>query len=137
MPVQNPFMRQLGLIHPILQAPLAGGGDTPELVAAVGEAGGLGFIGAAYLTPQQISETSQAVGVRTAKRFGINLFAPPPETPPFPEQEAALALIAPFYKELELPLPSLPGSADNTFPGQLAAALESGASAFSFTFGVL
>ena len=28
--------------YPIIQAPMAGGGDTPELVAAVCEAGALG-----------------------------------------------------------------------------------------------
>ncbi len=42
---------RLGLRHPVIQAPLAGGGDTPALVAAVAEAGALGFIGASYLTP--------------------------------------------------------------------------------------
>ena len=32
------------LDHPIIQAPLAGGPSTPELTAAVGNAGGLGFL---------------------------------------------------------------------------------------------
>jgi nitronate monooxygenase len=31
----------------VIQAPMAGAGDTPALVAAVSEAGGLGCIGAA------------------------------------------------------------------------------------------
>ena len=52
MAIENALTRRLGLAHPIIQAPLAGGGDTPALVAAVGEAGALGFIGAAYLTPR-------------------------------------------------------------------------------------
>src|SRR5579872_5634351 len=99
MPMQNSFMQRMGLVHPILQAPLAGGGDTPELVAAVSEAGGLGFIGAAYLTPQQIIEAAKAVRARTAKRFGINLFAPLPEPQPG-NVNAAIELVAPFYKEL-------------------------------------
>jgi nitronate monooxygenase len=30
--------------HPIIQAPRAGGSDTPALVAAVGNAGGMGSI---------------------------------------------------------------------------------------------
>ncbi|MCG8690460.1 MAG: nitronate monooxygenase, partial [Minwuiales bacterium] len=38
-------MQRLNLTHPIIQAPMAGGGDTPALVAAVCEAGGIGFIG--------------------------------------------------------------------------------------------
>ncbi len=136
MPMQNSFMQRMGLVHPILQAPLAGGGDTPELVAAVSEAGGLGFIGAAYLTPQQIIEAAKAVRARTAKRFGINLFAPLPEPQPG-NVNAAIELVAPFYKELGLPLPSLPISAGTSYAEQLAAALDTGASAFSFTFGIL
>ena len=60
MPMPTILTERLGLTHPIVQAPLAGGGDTPELVAAVSEAGGLGCIGAAYLTPSQISERARA-----------------------------------------------------------------------------
>ena len=33
---------------PVVGAPLAGGPSTPELAAAVSEAGGLGFIAAVY-----------------------------------------------------------------------------------------
>jgi nitronate monooxygenase len=35
----------------IVLAPLAGGLSTPELAAAVSNAGGLGFLGGAYLAP--------------------------------------------------------------------------------------
>lgn len=41
--------RMLGIEHPIVQAPMAGGPTTPELVAAVSNAGGLGSLGAAFL----------------------------------------------------------------------------------------
>jgi nitronate monooxygenase len=115
---------------------MAGGGDTPELVAAVGNAGGTGFIGAAYLTPAQITDSARAVRALTSRRFGINLFAPLPP-PPAQDLSAAIARLAPFYAELGLPAPS-PGPAPaDAFDAQLAAALESGASAFSFTFGLL
>ena len=41
----------LGLLeHPIVQAPMGGGPSTPALAAAVGEAGGLGFLAAGYRT---------------------------------------------------------------------------------------
>jgi nitronate monooxygenase len=128
---------RLGLRHPVIQAPLAGGGDTPALVAAVCEAGALGFIGASYLTPGQIAETSRAVRAQTARPFGINLFAPlhAPEAPL--EPGLALARLEPFYAELALPRPELPKLVADAFDEQLAAALESGASVFSFTFGVL
>jgi len=71
MPISNRLTRRLGLTHPIIQAPLAGGGDTPDLVAAVCNAGALGFIAAAYLTPPQIIDTSRAVPERTSRPFGI------------------------------------------------------------------
>jgi nitronate monooxygenase len=35
---------------PIVLAPMAGGPTTPELVAAVSQAGGLGFLAAGYLS---------------------------------------------------------------------------------------
>src|ERR671922_2677067 len=100
MPLSSPLTDQLGLRHPIIQAPLAGGGDTPDLVAAVCKAGALGFIGASYLTPPQIVEACRAVRARTARPFGINLFAPlpAPEVPRDPRP--ALDRVAPFYAEL-------------------------------------
>jgi nitronate monooxygenase len=128
---------RLGLRHPIIQAPLAGGGDTPELIAAVSEAGAFGFIGAAYLTPPQILEAAQAVKARTKRPFGISLFAPlhAPEVPN--DFGPALRCLAPYHVELGLAPPEIPAPKPDAFPGQFAAALESGASVFSFTFGIL
>ncbi len=137
MPSKNELMRRLKMIHPVIQAPLAGGGDTPELIAAVGEAGGLGFIGAAYLTPQQILEAARAARTLTARPFGISLFAPQPLPDPPKDPRAALECVAPFYAELGLPPPQPPAVAADSFGEQLAAALEGGASVFSFTFGIL
>jgi nitronate monooxygenase len=129
--------KRLRLTHPIIQAPMAGGGDTPDLVAAVCNAGGLGSVGAAYLTPAQISEVGAAVRARTTRPFGINLFAPlpPPEFPDYAGR--AIENVAPFFSELGLPAPEIPKSEGDRFPEQLAAALETDASVFSFTFGLL
>ena len=137
MSAETSLTRLLGLSHPIIQAPLAGGGDTPELVGAVCEAGGLGFIGAGYLSPTAIAESSRAVRARTARPFGINLFAPLP-APGLPGNASeALRSVAPFYAELGLPPPALPAPATHSFDDQLLAALDGGASVFSFTFGML
>jgi nitronate monooxygenase len=134
---ETPLMQRLGLKHPIIQAPMAGGGDTPALVAAVCEAGGLGCIGAAYSTPDQIHALAQEVRKRTSAPFGVNLFATP-ELPEFPEDPGpSLARVAPFYAELGLPPPSLPPMKSGQFAEQLAAVRESGAAVFSFTFGTL
>ncbi len=105
-------------------------------MAAVSEAGGLGFIGAAYLTPAQIAESARDVRARTRRPFGINLFAPLPAPAPA-DAAAAIARIAPYYAELGLERPAPPSLPADTFDAQLASALDSGAAIFSFTFGVL
>lgn len=130
------LLERLSVAHPIIQAPLAGGGDTPTLVAAVGNAGALGFMGAAYLTPEQIGEAAKEVRARSTRPFGINLFAPQP-APPAGDVRAAIARVAPYFAELGLEPPSAPTLPAESFDAQLSAALESGAAAFSFTFGLL
>lgn len=54
----------LDVEHPIIQAGMAGG-TTPELVAAVSEAGGLGTLGAAYLSPDTTREAISEVRALT------------------------------------------------------------------------
>jgi len=48
--------RLLGTRYPIVQAPMAGGFTTPELVAAVSNAGALGSLGAAILPPDELRD---------------------------------------------------------------------------------
>ncbi|HYF85415.1 NAD(P)H-dependent flavin oxidoreductase [Azospirillum sp.] len=127
---------RLGLRSPVIQAPMAGGGDTAALVAAVNEAGGLGFVGAAYLTDAQIAERALDIRSRTALPFGINLFAPTPAPGPAPMMANALARVAPFYAELGLPAPEAPSAAGDGFDRQFAALLDSGAVYYSVTFGL-
>ncbi|MGC3963352.1 MAG: nitronate monooxygenase [Rhodocyclaceae bacterium] len=137
MPMDTPLARMLGLQHPIIQAPMAGGGDTPALNAAVSEAGGMGFIGGAYLSAEQLLVAAGEVRAKTARPFGVNLFAPQPEQEVSEADiERAMAAVRPYYDELglEVPHPALP---KNRFDDQFAAVLESGASAFSFIFGTL
>ena len=136
MPIRTVLTERLGLAHPIIQAPMAGGGDTPALVAAVSEAGGLGSIGAAYLTPEQIAAACAAVRGKTTRPFGINLFAPQPP-PMYVEASSALSRVAPFLAELGLPAPAPPAPPVSSFDAQLAAAIDGGASVVSFTLGML
>jgi nitronate monooxygenase len=64
------------LKHPIVLAPLAGGASTPELTAAVSEAGGLGFLASGYLTPEALEERIVRMRELTDAPFGVNLFVP-------------------------------------------------------------
>jgi len=131
------LMQRLGLEHPVIQAPMAGGGDTPELAAAVSEAGGLGFVGGAYLPPEQIKATGEAIRARTNRSYGVNLFAPlpPPEAPA--DLSRSVEVVARYYAEFGLPKPTEPVLPPDLFEARLQAALDSGAQVFSFAFGLL
>lgn len=61
---------------PIVLAPLAGGPSTPELAAAVSQAGGLGFLAAGYLSAEETRTRIAAVRAATDRPFGVNLFVP-------------------------------------------------------------
>lgn len=138
MPIRTELTARLDLAHPIIQAPMAGGATTAALVAEACNAGALGSIAAAYLDARQIAELAAAVRARTTRPFGINLFAPlPPPAGAAIDAGRALARVAPFYRELGLPAPTMPAWGGELFDETLAAALESGASVLSFTFGLL
>src|SRR3954454_2873914 len=64
------------LRHPIVLAPLAGGASTPELTAAVSEAGGLGFLASGYLSTEALEDRIARVRERTDAPFDVNLFVP-------------------------------------------------------------
>jgi nitronate monooxygenase len=67
------------LIHPIVQAPMAGGPSTPALAAAVSSAGGLGFLAAGYQPPERVRGDLDRLRslLPLSAPFGINVFAPP------------------------------------------------------------
>jgi nitronate monooxygenase len=60
----------------VVAAPMAGGASTPDLVAAVGEAGGFGFLAGGYLTTEQLAAQVAGVWDLTSRPFGVNLFVP-------------------------------------------------------------
>ena len=55
---------------------MAGGPSTPELAAAVGAAGGLGFVAAGYRSAAQVAEDLARTRALTEAPFGVNLFVP-------------------------------------------------------------
>lgn len=85
------------LALPIVGAPMAGGPTTPELVAAVSNAGGLGMLAAGYYSPEQIEADVLAVRELTDKPFGVNLFSP---TEPDENPEDAEALLQQYREAL-------------------------------------
>jgi len=69
------------LARPIIGAPMGGGPSTPELVAAVSGAGGLGFLAAGYKRAEDLAAEIAATRELT-DRFGVNLFVPGPPAHP-------------------------------------------------------
>jgi nitronate monooxygenase len=61
---------------PIVLAPLAGGPTTPQLAAAVADAGGLGFLAAGYLTAAALAEQIRQARELTSGPLGVNVFVP-------------------------------------------------------------
>ncbi len=55
-PLSNALCERLGIRHPVVLAGMAGGPTTPELVAAVSEAGGLGTFGLTGMTTDAVRD---------------------------------------------------------------------------------
>jgi len=62
----------LGIEYPIIQGGMARVAKAP-LVAAVSEAGGLGVLGGAAMTPEELRDQIREVRRNTSKPFGVNL----------------------------------------------------------------
>lgn len=71
--LQNELCDRFQIRYPLIQAGMAGGPTTVELVAAVSNAGGLGTLGAAYMEPTAIRHSIQEIRKRTDQPFAVNL----------------------------------------------------------------
>ena len=98
MRILNAMFSPRDLPLPLVGAPMAGGPSTPELVAAVARAGGLGMIAAGYLSASKLAEVIDASFAlcdgspsrrpahgfpnresSVGGRIGVNLFVPNPD----------------------------------------------------------
>ena len=131
----NSFTEECGIVHPIIQAPMAGGPSTPELVAAVSNSGGLGFLGVGYLTPEQIDLEIHKVRELTDRPFGVNLFGPESNTK-LSISPKVLKRLEEYSLELGIESPDLPGSPKHSFEDQLSVIIDNDVPVFSFTFGI-
>jgi nitronate monooxygenase len=87
-----------GIQLPIIQAPMAGSQGS-ELAIAVSNAGGLGSLPCAMLTPAVIRTELQAIQAATDQPFNVNFLC---HTPPTADAKRAAAwreLLAPYFRE--------------------------------------
>ena len=76
--LSTPLCKLLNIRYPIIQAGM-GGFTTPELVAAVSNAGGLGILGATRMSSEQTRDAIGKIKKLTSNPFGVNLLLAPPE----------------------------------------------------------
>ena len=130
------LLKRMNIELPIIQGPLGGGPSTPELVAAVSNAGGLGSLGAAYLAPDQITDAILRIRSLTRNPFQVNLFAGGWDANARADPAPMLEILAEIHHTLGLPAPTPPLPKPDPFPEQFEAVQESRPPIFSFTFGI-
>ncbi|MCX4786646.1 nitronate monooxygenase [Streptomyces sp. NBC_01221] len=121
--------------YPIVQAPMAGGVSCPELVAAVAEAGGLGFLAAGYKTADGMYHEIKQLRGLTGQPFGVNLFMPQPALADPSAVEVYRHQLAGEATWYETPLGDPDSGGDDNYDAKLAILLEDPVPAVSFTFG--
>ncbi|MDI3211579.1 nitronate monooxygenase [Arthrobacter sp. AL12] len=124
----------------IVAAPMAGGTSTPAFVAAVHDAGGLGFLAAGYK-----SVDAMQAEIRSARasgtRFGMNVFVPDPaQLPPSAAVRAQLedyrARLRPDAQRYGVEVPPLRLDDDDHWKGKIDALLADPVELVSFAFGL-
>lgn len=129
--------RQLQIKYPIIQAGMAGGATTPELVASVSNAGGLGTLGAGYMTPEQMRLSIRKIREYTRFPFAVNLFIPESSAEASDEKlQPMRQILQPYREGLGLEEELELGKVAESFEEQVRVLLEEEVPAFSFTFGI-
>ncbi len=122
------------LRRPIVAAPMAGGISTPQLVAALHDAGGLGFLAAGYRSVDDLVGQIHDVRRRGADVFGVNLFVPDREPVDLDSVLAYRHRLEPLAQRFGAALP-MPYDDDDGWDAKIAALLDDPVPIVSFTFG--
>jgi nitronate monooxygenase len=126
-----------GIELPIIQAPMAGSVGS-EMVIAVSEAGGLGSLPCAMLSPEQMRTELGIIRQRTSRPINLNFFCHnPPQADPAREAAWKRRLES-YYVELGLdPQAPAPAAARAPFDGAMCGLVEEFApEVISFHFGL-
>src|SRR5690606_8104092 len=99
------FFRRLGLQHPIIQAPMVGV-STPQLAAAVSNAGALGSIGLGASNASQARDMIRKTRALTSAPLTVNLFRQRPAVADAARESAWLEYLAPLFRELNAEPPA-------------------------------
>lgn len=137
---QTSITALLGIRYPILLGPMGGGFSTPELLAAVSNAGGLGSFGAYTLDPAELLRVGSVIKSLTDKPYNINLWVSDVDAEiadySVENLEKVKALFKPYFDSLSIPLPELNPNIASRFHRQVDALFEIRPAVFSFIFGI-
>jgi nitronate monooxygenase len=122
------------LTAPIVLAPLAGGPSTPELTAAVSEAGGLGFLASGYLSAEEARERIAAVRDLSSGPFGLNVFVPD-DHPSDPDELAAYRERLHAWADRRGVKVGEPRASDDEWNRKIELLADTAVDVVSFTFG--
>jgi nitronate monooxygenase len=136
----NEFTRRLKLDAPIVQGPFGSGLSAVDLVIAVSESGGLGSFGVHHLDGAGMRDIAAQIRARTSRTFALNLWIPlgDSDDPKVSDTQwsAAIELLTPYYRKLDVPLPSRPARFGPRYEEQIETLIELAPPVFSFVFGI-
>lgn len=138
MPNNHSLLSRLGIAMPIIQAPMAGVA-TPQLAAAVSNAGGLGSVGAAAWNVEQTREKIIATRALTTRPFNVNVFCHVTPEKDAEREAAWLGHLAPLFAEVGATPPGTLESGYKSFVGDdemLKMLLQERPAVVSFHFGL-
>jgi len=95
------FQQLFGIELPIIQAPMAGSQGS-ALAIAVSEAGGLGSLPCAMLSPEAMRAELAAIRAATTRPYNVNFFCHVPPQPDAARDAAWREVLAPYYAEFGL-----------------------------------
>lgn len=120
----NALTDLLGIEWPIVQAPMAGAQGS-ALAIAVCEAGGLGSLPCAMLSPEALREELTRIRAATSRPFAVNFFCHEQPTPDERREAGWRKRLAPYFGELGIDAGSLPsGPGRSPFSAELADVIE-------------
>jgi nitronate monooxygenase len=127
----------LGVELPIIQAPMAGVQGS-ALAIAVSNAGGLGSLPCAMLSPALMRDELERITAQTQRPYNVNFFCHRKPTPSIERESAWRAAVAPYFREFGLELDAIPVQpARQPFDDEAAEVLNSFKPAVvSFHFGL-
>lgn len=97
----------LGIELPIVQAPMAGVQGS-ALAIAVSNAGGLGSLPCAMLTPDTLRAELSEIRLKTSQPFNVNFFCHTPPEPNAERERAWRSALAPYYQEFSIDPDAIP-----------------------------